>query len=260
MVKLAANLSLMFTEKAFVERFGAAAAAGFHAVEFMFPYDVPAAELGALVRDLGLSVVLFNTPSGDWPGGERGLAAQPDRIAEFRDGVRTALDYAAALECSRIHVMAGLLKDQTRRLEFRATLLSNLCFAAELAAKQGVEILIEPINTRYDVPGYFYDTTADALAVIDDAKMPNISLQYDIYHMQIMEGDVGNTIERLLPRIGHIQLADNPGRHEPGTGEINYGWLLPQIDALGYRGWIGCEYKPIGATEAGLGWSQPFLD
>ena len=256
MVKLAANLSMMFQELPFIDRFDAAARAGFAGVEFMFPYDHDAQQVAARARQCGLEVALFNLPAGDWAGGERGIAALPDRIEEFREGVAKALDYARILGCPRLHLMAG---KALASAENRSVLVANIRHAADLAADARVEILIEPINTRVDIPGYFYNTTAQALSVIDEADRANVRLQYDIYHMQIMEGDLARTIERLLPRIGHIQLADNPGRAEPGSGEINYPWLLNHIDAIGYDGWIGCEYRPASDTEAGLIWARDYL-
>jgi hydroxypyruvate isomerase len=257
MVKLAANLSMMFTDLAFLDRFDAAADAGFTAVEFLFPYEVPAEQLAAKIAERGLTVAIFNTPSGDWAGGERGLGSLADRIDEFRAGVSRALDYARALGCTRLHLMAG--KPTGDRGAAHRTLIDNVRFAADAAAADKIDILLEPINTRVDIPGYFYETTASAMAVIEEAGRANVKLQYDIYHMQIMEGDLARTIERLLPSIGHIQLADNPGRGEPGTGEINYPWLFQRIDALGYTGYVGCEYKPAGDTKAGLGWAKPYL-
>lgn len=257
MIKLAANLSMMFQDLPFLDRFDAAAEAGFSGVEFMFPYDHGAGEVAERARRCGLEIALFNLPAGDWVGGERGIAALPGRVEEFRAGVAKGLDYANALGCPRLHLMAG---KASASVECRAVLLDNIAYAADLAAVDDVEILIEPINTRVDIPGYFYGTTAEALSVIDEAGRANVRLQYDIYHMQIMEGDLARTIERLLPRIGHMQLADNPGRAEPGAGEINYPWLLSHIDALGYAGWIGCEYRPAGDTKAGLGWARDYLN
>ncbi|GLV31002.1 hydroxypyruvate isomerase [Sphingobium sp. TomTYG75] len=256
MVKLAANLSMMFQDLPFLDRFDAAAEAGFSGVEFMFPYDHGAGEVAERARRCRLEVVLFNLPAGDWAGGERGIAALSDRVEEFRAGVAKGLDYAKALGCPRLHLMAGKAPASA---ECRTALVDNIAYTADLAAADGIEILIEPINTRVDIPGYFYGTTDAALSVIDEAGRTNVRLQYDIYHMQIMEGDLARTIERLLPRIGHMQLADNPGRAEPGTGEINYPWLLSHIDALGYGGWIGCEYRPAGDTKAGLGWARDYL-
>lgn len=257
MVKLAANLSMMFQDLPFLDRFDAAEASGFSGVEFMFPYDHEPADVAARARKCGLDVVLFNLPAGDWAGGERGIAALPDRVEEFRAGVAKGLDYARTLGCPRLHLMAGKAPSSA---ECRKALVGNIAYAADLVAADGVEILIEPINTRVDIPGYFYGTTAEALSVINEVARDNVRLQYDIYHMQIMEGDLARTIERLLPRIGHMQLADNPGRAEPGSGEINYSWLLSHIDALDYDGWIGCEYRPLGDTKAGLGWASDYLN
>ena len=259
MVKLAANLSMMFTEVPFTERFALAAQAGFGAVEMMFPYEAPAAELAELLRRHALTIVLFNMPAGDWAGGERGLGALPDRVDEFRTGARKALEYARILGCPRLHLMAGKPGSGDKAAS-RQTLVENIRYAADLVAADGIQILLEPINTRVDIPGYFYDSTEAAMDVIREAGAENVRLQYDIYHMQIMEGDLARAIERLLPAIGHIQLADNPGRAEPGTGEINYPWLLDRIDRLGYAGYVGCEYKPAGRTQDGLGWSKPYLE
>lgn len=258
MVKLAANLSMMFTDLPFIDRFTAAAQAGFTAVEFMFPYEESAASIGKALRDNGLVLALFNMPAGDWAAGERGLGALPGREHEFREGAQLALDYARELGCRRLHLMAG--KKAGLELDAcRKTLVANVRFAAGLVEGDGIEVLLEPINTRVDIPGYFYDTTQGALDIIAEAACSNVRLQYDIYHMQIMEGDLARTIARLLPFIGHMQLADNPGRGEPGTGEINYPWLLQHIDDLGYEGFVGCEYKPVSGTSEGLGWAQPYL-
>lgn len=259
MPKLAANISMMFTELPFLDRFGAAADAGFRAVEMLFPYEASEDVIADQMAARDLSVVLFNTPAGDWDSGERGLAALPDRVDEFREGVATAIRYAQSLACPRLHVMAGRTEGRDYAA-CRATLTDNLAFCADLAAPLGIDIMIEPLNTRRDVPGYFYDTTAMAMEIIHKIDRPNLKLQYDIYHMQIMEGDLAFTIERLLPWIGHIQLADNPGRGEPGTGEINYDWLLSYIDGLRYAGWIGCEYRPRTETRAGLHWALRYLD
>jgi hydroxypyruvate isomerase len=257
MVKLAANLSTMFQDLPFLDRFDAAAEAGFAGIEFMFPYDHEAEAVAARASRCGLEVVLFNLPAGDWGAGERGLGALPHRVAECRAGARQALDYARVLGCKRLHLMAG---KAPRSAECRAALVENVAYAADLIAGDGLELLLEPINSRVDIPGYFYATTAEAMSIIDEVARPNVRLQYDIYHMQIMEGDLARTIERLLPHIGHIQLADNPGRAEPGTGEIAYPWLLRRIDELGYDGWIGCEYRPAGDTRAGLGWARDHLN
>ncbi|WP_291297489.1 2-oxo-tetronate isomerase [Elioraea sp.] len=257
MPKFAANLSMMFTDAPFLDRFGRAAAAGFRAVEFLFPYDYTPAEVTAAARAAGVSVVLFNTVPGDWAKGERGMAALPGREQEFRDGVAKALDYAAALGCPRVHAMAGLVPEGADRSAMAVTYRENLAAATAMAAKGKVDIVIEPINTR-DIPGFYLNRTEEAAAVIADVGVPNLKIQFDIYHRQIMQGDLARAIAEHLPLIGHMQLADNPGRNEPGTGEINWSFLFAEIDRLGFDGWIGCEYKPKGDTEAGLGWYAPF--
>ncbi|MCU0986103.1 MAG: hydroxypyruvate isomerase family protein [Acetobacteraceae bacterium] len=257
MPKFAANLSMMFTDEPFLNRFARAAAAGFDAVEFLFPYDYTEAEVTGAARAAGVQVVLFNTVPGDWAKGERGLAALPGREQAFLDGVKKALDYATAIGCPRLHAMAGLVPEGADRAEMAATYRRNLEQAAALAARASIDIVIEPINTR-DIPGFFLNLTEEAAAVIADVGAPNIKIQFDIYHRQIMQGDLARAIAEHLPLIGHMQLADNPGRNEPGTGEINYPFLFGEIDRLGFAGWIGCEYKPKGDTEAGLGWFAPY--
>jgi hydroxypyruvate isomerase len=258
MPNFAANLSMLYTEMPFLDRFGAAAKAGFKGVEFLFPYAVPKEEIAKRLQAHGLTQVLFNLPPGNWDAGERGIACLPDRQGEFRDGVGLALDYAEALGCKMVHCMAGLRPAGTSEEGLRATYVANLAVAAGQARKAGINLVIEPINTR-DIPGYYLNYSKQALAIIDEVGAENLFLQYDIYHMQIMEGDLAHTIEANLPRIGHMQLADNPGRHEPGTGEINYEFLFGHIDRIGYRGWIGCEYKPLADTEEGLGWAKRYL-
>jgi hydroxypyruvate isomerase len=259
MTKLAANLTMMFGDRPFLDRFDAAAGAGFKAVECLLPYEATAEAVRDKLDRHGLELVLFNFPLGDWGAGDRGTAADPARVAEFRDGVPKALAYARATGCKRLHIMPGKVPAGADRAEWTRTFVENVRFAADATAGDGIDVMLEPINTRVDIPGYFYDTSDAAVAIMDAAGRPNVKLQYDIYHMQVMEGDVTRRIERLLPRIGHLQLADNPGRNEPGTGEINYPWLLSRLDALGYDGWIGCEYKPAGDTLAGLGWAKPYL-
>ena len=259
MTKLAANLTMMFTEMPFLERFAAAAQAGFKGVEYMFPYDHPAEQIRAELDCHGLAQVLFNAPAGDWAAGDRGLGGHPARIHECHRGIDLAIDYARALGCPNIHLMAGLRPAEFDLALCQQTLVDNLVYAADVAAPHGLTIFVEAINSRVDMPGYIVDDSESALAIIDRVGRDNVRFQYDIYHMQIMEGDLARAIERLLPRIGHLQLADNPGRNEPGTGEINYSWLLPKIDALGYDGWIGCEYRPAAGTIAGLGWTKPYL-
>ncbi len=257
MTQLAANLSMLFTERPFLDRFEAAAAAGFKAVEFLFPYDFPAADVAARIGSNGLQLVLHNLPAGDWAAGERGIACHPGRVAEFQAGVKTALEYARVLGTPRINCLAGIAAAGVSPEQARATLVANLRFAAAALKVEGITLLVEPINT-FDIPGFFVSRTAQALAIFDEVGADNLLLQYDIYHAQRMEGELGATLRAQLPRIGHIQLADNPGRNEPGTGEINYRYLFGLLDELGYAGHIGCEYKPHQAgpdgTEAGLGW------
>ncbi len=253
MPKFAANLSMLFTEEDFLDRFKAAADAGFKGVEYLFPYDYPAAELKARLDEHGLAQVLHNLPAGDWGAGERGIACHPDRIEEFRAGVGKALDYATELGCRQVNCLAGIQPQGVSVEQAHRTLVENLRYAAEKLEAAGILLLAEPINTR-DIPGFFLNRTEQALALFDEVGSANLKLQYDIYHMQIMEGDLAPTIEKHLDRIAHVQLADNPGRHEPGSGEINYPFLFAHLDRLGYDGWIGCEYKPKTTTLEGLGW------
>jgi len=255
--KFAANLTMMFTELPFLSRFAAAAKAGFEAVEFLFPYDFERTELASLISANGLTLVLHNLPAGDWAAGERGIACHPDRTTEFRAGVERAIDYATALHCPQVNCLAGILPHGVPADAARATLIENLSYAAGKLQAAKIGLLLEPVNSR-DIPGFFVDRTRPALDIIAAAGSNNIKLQYDIYHAQVMEGDLARTIETEFGRIGHIQLADNPGRHEPGTGEINYPFLFRRIDELGYRGWIGCEYKPGTTTTAGLSWFAPY--
>lgn len=257
MPKFAANLSMMFTDEPFLNRFARASAAGFRGVEFLFPYDYTQAEVTGAVRAAGVEVVLFNTVPGDWAKGERGLAALPGREQAFLDGVKKAIDYATAMGCPRIHAMAGLVPEGADRAEMGVTYRKNLEQAAALAARASLDVVIEPINT-IDIPGFFLNRTEEAATVIADVGAPNLKIQFDIYHRQIMQGDIARAIAAHLPLIGHMQLADNPGRNEPGTGEINYPFLFGEIDRLGFAGWVGCEYKPKGDTEAGLGWFAPY--
>ncbi|HUF88105.1 MAG TPA: 2-oxo-tetronate isomerase, partial [Thermohalobaculum sp.] len=239
MPRFAANLTTMFTERPLLERFDAAAAAGFRAVEVLRPYDWPAARLRAALDRAGLELALLNTPPGDWAAGERGLAALPGREAAFRASLARALDYAALLRPARVHVMAGIASGEAARAAYRA----NLAWAAETAGAQG--LTIEPINSR-DMPGYHLATSDDAVAVLDAVGAANLGLQLDLYHAQIMEGDLTRRIERLMPRIAHMQIAGVPERHEPDAGEVNYPHLFALIDRLGYAGFVGCEYRPRG--------------
>jgi hydroxypyruvate isomerase len=255
MPRFAANLTMLFNEVPFLDRFERAAQAGFKAVEFLFPYAFDAQEIRRRLDEHGLQLVLHNLPAGDWDAGERGIACHPDRVDEFRSGVARAVDYAGALGVPRLNCLAGKAPVGVDEATLRTTLVDNVRHAAGELERAGLELLIEPINT-FDIPGFYLNRTAQALAILDDVGAGNAFVQYDIYHAQRMEGELAATIEKHLPRIGHIQLADNPGRHEPGTGEINYGFLFEHIDRLGYAGWIGCEYKPEAGTEAGLGWRQ----
>jgi hydroxypyruvate isomerase len=256
MPKFAANLSMMFTEVDFLDRFAAAAGAGFTGVEYLFPYAYAADDLKQRLADNGLAQALFNMPPGDWDAGERGIAALPGREAEFRDGVERAIEYARALDCPQVHAMAGLAPGggTEKHLE---TYVENLRGAAKTCAGAGIRLLIEPINSR-DMPGYFLDRPRQGLEVLEMAAVDNLYLQYDIYHAQIMEGSLAETIAANIGVIRHFQLAGVPGRHEPDVGEINYPYLFQTIDDLGYDGWIGCEYKPQGDTVAGLGWARDF--
>lgn len=251
---------MMFTELPFLDRFAAAADAGFRAVEFMFPYDWEAELVAAKASAQSLEIVLFNCPAGDWAAGDRGIAALPDRTAECRDGIARALDYARALSCRKLHLMAGVVPPGADSTAMRDTFIDNVRYAADLVAGDGIEIMLEPINRRVDIPGYFHASTQETVAILDRVDRSHVRLQYDVYHMQIMEGDLVRHIEALIDRIGHVQIADNPGRAEPGTGEINFAMILRRLDTLGYSGHVGCEYKPAADTMAGLGWASPYLD
>jgi hydroxypyruvate isomerase len=258
MPKFCANLTLMFNEVEFLDRFDAAAKAGFTGVEYLFPYVAPAAEVAEKLNKAKLTQVLHNLPAGNWAGGERGIACLPGREDEFKAGVAQAIAYANVLECDRVNCLAGILPQTVEPSAARATFVANLQYAAPLLKAAGIKLLIEPINTR-DVPGFFLSGTRQAIEIIEAVGSDNLWLQYDIYHMQIMEPPVAATIERELPRIAHMQLADVPGRHEPGTGEMDYPSLLSLIDRLRYTGWIGCEYVPTAKTVDGLGWAAPYL-
>jgi hydroxypyruvate isomerase len=258
MPNFAANVSLMYPELEFVERFQAAAQDGFEAVEFLFPYATPAAELASRLRDQGLRQVLFNGPPGNAAAGERGLACLPGREDEFRGSIELALAYAQALDCPRLHVMAGVRPADVDRGRLRDTYVSNLAWAARQAGAR--EIMIEPINTR-DIPGYFLNRQADAHAVLDDVGAANLKVQMDLYHCQIVEGDLETRLRQYLPtgRVTHMQIAGVPARHEPDIGEVHYPHLFDLIDELGYEGWIGCEYRPRRDTRDGLHWIRPWL-
>jgi hydroxypyruvate isomerase len=250
-LQFSANLTFLFNEHEFLDRFGAAARAGFKGVEFHFPYDFDKAVLAEVVLTSGVEVVVFNLPAGNWAAGERGIACLPERKAEFQEGVGRAIDYAEALGCTRLNCLAGIQAgDHDKAME---TLVDNLRFAAAATQRAGIQLLLEPLNNR-DNPGFLVPTTAQALQVLDAVDSRNLQLQYDVYHAQMMEGDLTRTLETHLAQIGHIQIADNPGRHEPGTGEICFPFLFRRLEQLGYAGWIGCEYKPSGATLDSFGW------
>ena len=255
MPKFSANLTFLFTELPFMDRFEAAANAGFKAVEYMAPYPYAADALQAALKANDLVQALFNLPVGDWDNGERGMACIPGREAEFKNGVATAITYAQALDCKKINCLSGKLPPGVSREAATATLIDNLKYAAAELKGACIMLVMEPINS-YDIPGYFVNRTVEALAILDAVGSDNLFIQYDVYHAQRMEGELGATLSQQRSRIGHIQIADNPGRNEPGTGEINYTWLLKHIDATGYDGWVGCEYKPKTTTAAGLGWMK----
>lgn len=255
MPRFAANLSMLFAEAPFAERFSLAAQAGFTAVECQFPYALPAAEIKSLLDAHGLVMVLHNLPAGDWASGDRGIACDPARVAEFRAGVAQAIRYASLLGVKKINCLAGKAPAGVPAPLLRQTLVDNLRFAAAGLKQAGIALLVEPIN-RYDIPGFYLDSTAKALDVLDEVGADNAFLQYDVYHAQRMEGELAATLQKNLSRIGHIQIADNPGRHEPGSGEINFAFLFAFIDQIGYGGHIGAEYVPAGPTAAGLGWMK----
>jgi hydroxypyruvate isomerase len=262
MPKFAANLTMMYTEHPFLDRFAAAAKDGFKAVEFLFPYDFETAEIKTRLADNGLTQALFNAPPGEWAAGERGIASLPGREPEFRKSIEKALEYTAVLGNKRLHVMAGLIAPEQLREKHRAVYLENLDYAAKEALSRGITVVIEPINTR-DIPGFFLNRQDDAQAVCDEIGAPNLQVQFDIYHCQIVEGDIAVKLKRDMKRpnggIGHIQVAGVPDRHEPNLGELNYPYLFELIDSLGYDGWIGCEYRPKAGTSEGLGWIKPYL-
>lgn len=258
MPRFDANLTMLFTDVGFLGRFERAARAGFKAVEYLFPYDWPKEQVAEELRRHGLEQVLFNLPAGNWQAGERGIACLPGRVGEFREGVGRAIDYAKALRCPRLNCLVGLTPQGVPAEEVHHTLVDNLRFAAAALEKEDIRLLVEPVNNS-DIPGFHLVHTKDALHLFEEVGHANLWLQYDIYHMQVMEGNLTRTIRENLPRIAHMQVADNPGRHEPGTGEINYANLFRFIDEAGYDGWIGCEYNPSGATEAGLEWVRPYL-
>ncbi len=255
MPRFAANLSMLFTEVPLLDRFERAARAGFSAVELQFPYEAPAATIRDRLVDNRLKMVLHNLPAGDWAAGDRGMACNPARQEEFRAGVTKAIDYATTLDVPQLNCLAGKPGAGVPNEVTRATFVGNVRYAAAELKKAGLKLLLEPIN-NYDVPGFWLNNTPLAISVLDEVGADNAFVQYDIYHAQRYEGELAGTMSKYLARIGHIQLADNPGRNEPGTGEINYGFLFQHLQRIGYTGWIGCEYKPATTTEAGLGWLE----
>ena len=257
MPKFAANLTMLFNEQPFLERFALAKIGGFKAVEFLFPYAFEASEIKSALDNNALKLVLHNLPAGDWDAGERGIACHPDRVEEFRSGVAKAIEYATYLNVGQLNCLAGKAPAGVDAKVLRDTFLGNLKYAAEQLKKVNIKLLIEPINT-FDIPGFYLSRTQQAIEIMDEVGSDNLYLQYDIYHAQRMEGEIASTIQKYISRIAHIQLADNPGRNEPGTGEINYEYLLGFLDKIGYKGWIGCEYKPLKNTVAGLGWMHHY--
>ena len=258
MPRFAANLSMLFTEAPFLERFELAGQAGFQAVEFLFPYAWPAQEIRERLEANGLTLVLHNLPAGNWEAGERGIACHPDRIDEFRCGVAQAVEYATALGVQQLNCLVGKRPPNSDEALLHRTLIDNLRFAAQALKTAGLKLLIEPLNT-FDVSDFYLYKTRQAIALLLEVGADNAFIQYDIYHAQRMEGELAATLNTFLPLIGHVQLADNPGRNEPGTGEINYRFLLKWLDQIGYSGWVGCEYKPASTTQAGLGWRQELV-
>ncbi|HXJ52793.1 MAG TPA: 2-oxo-tetronate isomerase [Burkholderiales bacterium] len=258
MPRFAANVSTLFTEAGFLERFAAARKAGFRAVEYQYPYDFAPAEVARAAREAGVEVVLHNMPQGDAQRNERGTACLPGREQRFRDDLERAIEYARAARCSSLHLMAGVVPAGAERAALHATYVANLKHAAKRLGEERMRLLIEPLSER-TVANCFLRSSAQAAQVLEQVGAGNALIQYDLFHMQIMEGNLAATIERLLPRIGHLQIADAPGRHEPGSGEINFDFLFRHVDALGYAGWIGCEYNPARGTVEGLKWAKPYL-
>jgi hydroxypyruvate isomerase len=253
--KFAANLTMLFTEVPFLDRFDRAARAGFTAVEFLFPYPYKADEIKRRLDANGLQLVLHNLPAGDWEAGERGVAILPDRVDEFRSGVARAIEYAQTLGVPKLNCLVGKAPSGLGEAALRATLIENLTYAAAQLKRAGLKLLIEPINT-FDIPGFYLNRTSQAVGILSEVGADNAYVQYDIYHAQRMEGELAATAQKYIQNIGHVQIADNPGRNEPGTGEINYPFLFAHLDRIGYDGWIGCEYKPATTTEDGLSWRQ----
>ena len=257
MPRFAANVSMLFTERPLLDRLDAAARAGFVAVEMQFPYALPAARLRERLQACGLTLVMHNLPAGDFAAGERGMACHPGREAEFREGLARAVDYALTLEVGQLNCLAGKRLDGVDEATMQSTLLDNLCHAAEVLGSAGLQLLVEPLNA-WDAPGFLLDRPSKAFAAVESVRQRvgtgHVRVQYDLYHAQRSEGELASTLARYLPAIGHVQVADNPGRHEPGTGEIAWDFLFDHLDRIGYEGWVGCEYVPLDGTEAGLAW------
>ena len=255
MPRFAANLTMLYSELPFLDRFEAAARAGFTAVEFLFPYAWPAAEIAGKLQANRLKLVLHNLPAGDWDAGERGIACHPDRVDEFRTGVARAIGYGKALGVPQLNCLAGKAPAGVGDALLRQTLVENLRFAAAALKESGMKLLIEPINT-YDIPGFYLNRTAQAISIIEEVGSDNLFLQYDVYHAQRFEGELAATMSQYIGHIAHVQVADNPGRNEPGSGEIHYDFIFRHLDRIGYTGFVGCEYKPAAGTNAGLGWLE----
>ena len=253
MLRFAANLTMLYGEHQFLDRFGAAAADGFEGVEYLFPYDFPKEMLVERLRQHGLTQVLHNLPAGNWAGGERGIACLPDRVSEFREGVDRAIEYATALGCRQVNCLSGIAPAGVPGDLLRHTFIENLRYAAERLTRFQIRLLVEAVNTR-DIPGFYLNKSTDTEAILAAVGSDNLFIQFDFYHTQVMEGDITNKFKRLKDRVAHVQIADNPGRNEPGTGEINYAYLFKMLDQEGYDGWIGCEYRPLTKTSEGLGW------
>lgn len=258
MPRFCANITMLYAEHDFLDRFAAARADGFEAIEYMFPYPFSKEQLVEALDRNGLVQVLHNLPAGNWDAGERGIACHPDRVGEFRDGVGRAIEYATALRCPLVNCLVGIPPAGADPERVRRTVVDNLAFAARELERAGIKLLVEPVNS-FDIPGFWINTPDQAVSVMDEVESGNLFLQYDLYHQQRMAGELLGTYRRLKDYIAHIQVADNPGRGEPGTGEINYPFLFDALDRDGYSGWIGCEYRPRGDTSAGLGWLRPYL-
>ena len=259
MVKLAANLSMLFNEYEFLDRFEMAARSGFQGVEYTFPYEYPIDDLKHALSEAKVSQVLHKLPPGNWSSGDRGIACDPSRQSEFHDSVEATIEYATALNCQIVNCLAGLTPEGFSSEEINQTLIENLRYAGEKLRSAGIQLLAEPINNKVDIPGFYLTTTEQALSIFNSVGDGLVELQYDAYHMQIMEGNLVNTVRENLQRIKHIQIADTPGRHEPGTGEVNYDFFLSFLDEIGYTGWVGAEYRPLNNTESGLTWSKKWL-